>query len=151
VAIGRTVKPDPTSWASMAWASGGGASTATDLAAIFLRLVEAPGALSAEARAALLTPTPWPAEADDNDHWLDVGRGLFRKTLGGRTALAHEGLFVGAEAIVAWDPADGATVALIGNRSRFFAHEVAGRLIDAVDAAPWSVRTASPSSSAVTA
>lgn len=136
VAIGRTVKPDHTSWASLAWASGGGASTAADLAAIFLRLVEDPDALSTDARDALFSPTTWPQGTDDNDHWIDVGRGLFRMQLGARTVWAHEGLFVGAEALVAWDPADGAVVALIGNRSRFFAHEVAGRLMDEIDAAP---------------
>lgn len=124
IPFGHDLEPRDSSFASLAWTSGGLRSTVDDLASV-VRGVRDATLVSSASLAQMLPSRP----ATGKFHEVAVGLGLFRFDFHGRSFVGHEGLFVGSQALAGWTEDDGTLLVLIGNRSSFDLAAIAERLL----------------------
>ncbi len=125
-------EPDHTSWASLAWGSGGISSSALELARFGDALFQ--GELVSEDNLAAMTSF----EPIDDEHMPEKtarGLGVFVTDYDSRELWGHDGQFIGFMSVLLHDPEEGLTLAIIGNVSQFDIHALARELLAALETA----------------
>jgi D-alanyl-D-alanine carboxypeptidase len=128
-----------TSWASLAFTSGGMVASAWDLTR-FTRALFQGGLVSADSLKAMVRFRDIRDEVGKDDPaWTGYGLGVSRHVIDGREYWGHAGLFIGSQGYALFDPARRTHVSVLGNVSRFDIDTVIaklGRALDSRSAAP---------------
>jgi D-alanyl-D-alanine carboxypeptidase len=126
--------PGQTSWASLAFASGGMVASARDLTR-FTQALFAGGLVPDEALNRMVRFREVRKElGKENPAWTGHGLGIARYEIDGREYWGHAGLFIGSQGYALFDPKRRVHIAVLGNVSKFDADRVVEQLGRALEA-----------------
>ncbi|MBN2010540.1 beta-lactamase family protein [candidate division KSB1 bacterium] len=118
-------KTDNTAWASLAYTSGGMASTAHELVTFINNIIN--GKLLSANSLKQMTNF-YHVEKQEYPYWTGYGLGLTQFNINGIEYWGHEGMFIGFESIVLFQPQEKYSIALIGNVSSYNRFEIIKRI-----------------------